>query len=150
MQAAMTSPKMTIGQQHHSNKQEIQTMKNKLMMGLWRYMLSVPPFLWEKQIAKGKKKYADHLAFMSEEHRLVHHFAVRELPIAGKPLSPEFISNALNIPVSRVIAILNDLESHMTFIFRNVQGEIEWAYPVTVEKTPHHVTFQSGEQLYAA
>lgn len=125
-------------------------MKNKLMMGLWRYMLSVPPFLWEKQIAKGKKKYSDHLAFMSEEHRLVHHFSVRELPIAGKPLSPEFISTALNIPIERIIAILDDLESHMTFIFRNAQGDIEWAYPVTVEKTPHHVTFHTGEQLYAA
>ncbi|MBI5590724.1 MAG: hypothetical protein HY881_09600 [Deltaproteobacteria bacterium] len=125
-------------------------MKNKLMMGLWRYMLSVPPFLWEKQIANGKKGFADHLAFMTEEHRLIHHFAVRELPIAGKPLPPEFISNALNIPVERVIAILDDLESHMTFIFRNSRGEIEWAYPVTVEKTPHHVTFHTGEQLYAA
>ncbi|MFH0998465.1 MAG: hypothetical protein V1844_23665 [Pseudomonadota bacterium] len=30
-------------------------MKNKLMMGLWRYMLGVPPFMWEKQIAKGKR-----------------------------------------------------------------------------------------------
>ena len=99
-------------------------MKNKLMMGLWRYMLSVPPFLWEKQIAKGKKKFAGHLAFMSEEHRLVHRFAVRELPIAGKPLSPEFISNALNIPIQRIIAIMDDLESHMIFIFRNAQGEI--------------------------
>jgi hypothetical protein len=125
-------------------------MKNRLMMGLWRYMLSVPPFLWEKQIAKGKKNIGDHLAFMSEEHRLVHHFAVRELPIAGKPLSPDSISNALNIPVGRVIAVLDDLESHMTFIFRNAQREIEWAYPVTVEKTPHRVTFHTGEQLYAA
>jgi len=125
-------------------------MKNKLMMGLWGYMLSVPPFLWEKEIAKGKKRCADHLAFMSDEHRLVHHFAVRELPIAGKPLSPEFISDALNIPARRIIAILDDLELHMTFIFRNAQGEIEWAYPVTVAETPHHVTFHTGEQLYAA
>jgi len=125
-------------------------MKNKLMMGLWRYMLNVPPFLWEKEIAKGKKGFEEHLAFMSEEHRLVHHFAVRELPVAGKPLSPEFISKALNIPIGRIIAILDDLELHMTFIFRNAQGEIKWAYPVTVEKTPHQVTFHTGEQLYAA
>jgi hypothetical protein len=120
------------------------------MMGLWRYMLSVPPFLWEKQIAEGKKKFAAHLSFMSEEHRLIHHFVVRELPFAGKPLSPEFISKAVNIPLQRVITILDDLESHMTFIFRNAQGEIEWAYPVTVAETPHQVTFHSGEQLYAA
>jgi len=125
-------------------------MKNKLMMGLWKYMINVPPFLWEKQIAQGKKKYAEHLAFMSGEHRLVHHFVVRELPLAAKPLSPEFIANALNIPMQRVISILDDLESHMTFIFRNADGSVEWAYPVTVEKTPHRVTFLTGETLYAA
>lgn len=125
-------------------------MRNKLMMGLWKCMINVPPFLWEKQIARGKKKYADHLAFMSEEHRLVHHFAVRELPFAGKPLSPEFIANALNIPVRQTISILDDLESHMTFIFRNDTGSIVWAYPVTVEKTPHQIAFNTGDQIYAA
>lgn len=125
-------------------------MENRLMMGMWRYMLGVPPFLWEKQIAKGRKRFANHLAFMSEEHRLVHHFAVRELPVAGKSLPAEFIADALNIPVGRITAILDDLESHMTFIFRNARGEIEWAYPVTVEKTPHRVTFHTGEALYAA
>jgi hypothetical protein len=125
-------------------------MKNKLMLGLWKYMINVPPFLWEKQIAKGKKKYSDHLAFMSGEHRLVHHFVVRELPFAGKPLPPDFVANNLNIPVQRVISILNDLESHMTFIFRNAEGSVVWAYPVTVEKTPHRITFHTGEELYAA
>ena len=125
-------------------------MKNKLMMGLWKFMINVPPFLWEKQIAKGEKKYADHLAFMSAEHRLVHHFVVRELPFAGKPLSPESITNTLNIPIERTVSILDDLESHMTFIFRNADGAVAWAYPVTVEKTPHKITFHTGEHLYAA
>lgn len=125
-------------------------MKNRLMMGLWRYMLGVPPFLWEKQIVKGKKRFAKHLAFMSEEHRLVHHFAVRELPRAERALSPQFVSNSLKIPMSRVTDILDELERRMTFIFRNAQREIEWAYPVTVERTPHHVAFHTGEQLYAA
>ena len=30
-------------------------MSNKLMLGLWRYIIKVPPSLWQKQIAKGKK-----------------------------------------------------------------------------------------------
>jgi len=38
----------------------------------------------------------------------------------------------------------------MTFLFRNKEGEVVWAYPVTVDKTPHHLTFSTGEQLYAA
>jgi hypothetical protein len=134
--------------QHH--KKGVIQMKNKVMMGLCDYMIDVPLSLWEEQIAKGKKKYTDHISFMSREHRLVHHFVVRELPIVAKPLSPEFIANSLNISVERTISILDDLESHMTFIFRNADGSIIWAYPVTLEKTPHHVTFNTGEQLYAA
>ncbi len=125
-------------------------MKNKVMMGSCGNMMDVPLSLWEEQIAQGKKKYAEHIAFMSREHRLVHHFVVRKLPFVAKPLSPAFIANSLNISIERTISILNDLESHMTFIFRNTDGFVIWAYPVTLEKTPHHVTFNTGEQLYAA
>ena len=38
----------------------------------------------------------------------------------------------------------------MTFLFRNPAGDVTWAYPVTVDQTPHQVTFSSGEKLYAA
>ncbi len=125
-------------------------MKNKLMMGLWRYILNVPPFLWEKQIATATKKFEKEHSFMTEAHRRVHHFVVRELPRAGRPMGPEYIAKSLNLSVDQVNTILDDLETHMTFLFRNEHREVVWAYPVTVEKTPHHVTFQTGEKLYAA
>ena len=57
-------------------------MKNKVTLGLWRYMLKVPPSLWKKQILKMKKKFEAENIFMSREHRMVHHFVVRELPYA--------------------------------------------------------------------
>lgn len=125
-------------------------MQNKLMLGLWRYMIGVPPFLWQRQIEKGKRDFADHLAFMTPAHRAVHYFTVRELVYAGRPLSPEYIADALALPVDRVGEILNDLETHMTFLFRNPQGQVHWAYPVTTDTTPHHLTFHAGEELYAA
>lgn len=125
-------------------------MENALMIGLWRYILKVPPFLWEKQRAGMKDKIATHTGFMSDEHRLIHHFVVRELPYAGKPLSPDVIAAAVNIPVERVIALLDDLEAHMTFLYRSNRSDVSWAYPVTVEGTPHQVTFDTGQQLYAA
>jgi hypothetical protein len=125
-------------------------MKSKLMMGWWRYMLNVPPFLRQKQFAKKKAGMAANLAFMTEEHRLVHHFVVRQLPYADRPLPPDRIAAALDLPVDRTIVILDDLETHMTFLFRNSRGEVLWAYPVTLEKTPHHVTFDTGEEVYAA
>jgi hypothetical protein len=74
-------------------------MKNKLMLGLWRYTINVPPFLWEKHILKGKKKFEKEHRSLSREYRLVHHFVVRELPYLGKPLSPEFISGKLAMSI---------------------------------------------------
>lgn len=125
-------------------------MKNSLMLGMWRYILHVPPFLLEKQRAKGKEKILANLAFMTPEHRKVHHYAVRQLPFSGEPLAAKSIAEALDIKPDRVKEILDDLEEHMTFLFRNNRGEVVWAYPVTVEKTPHSVTFDTGEQVYAA
>jgi hypothetical protein len=128
------------------------SMKNRLMLGLWKYMFSVPSFLIDpkKQLERQKMRFEAAMGFMTEDHRRVHHFAVRELPQAGKPLSPEFIAGKLGLPRERVVSVLDDLEKHMTFLFRNRQGEVTWAYPVTVDKTPHHLTFSSGEQVYAA
>jgi len=87
---------------------------------------------------------------MSEEHHLARNFVVRELPNVGEPLSHEFISQELNLPVSRVNVILEELEKHLTFLFRNEQGEVTWAYPMTVDNTSHHITFNTGQQIYAA
>ena len=125
-------------------------MKNKLMMGLWRYILHVPSFLWEKQIGMATIKFEKEHSFMTRAHRRVHHFVVRELPRLGRPIGPGYIAKNLNLSFDQVNTILNDLETHMTFLFRNEHREVVWAYPVTVEKTPHHVTFQTGETLYAA
>jgi hypothetical protein len=126
------------------------SMKNKLMLGLWRYIINVPPYLWQKQIAKGKRKFEKVHGSLSEEKRLIHHFVVRELPHNGKPLSPELISNKLGFPADDVKDALDYLEKRMTFLYRNKDGDVVWAYPVTVDKTPHSITFDTGEKLYAA
>ena len=57
-------------------------MRNKLMAGVWRYIVGVPPFLWEKQIEKSVAKVKRATGFMTPEHRLVHHFVVREMSAA--------------------------------------------------------------------
>ena len=125
-------------------------MKDRLMLGLWRFIINVPPVLWEKQIAKGKTKFEKEHGALSEECRMIHHFAVRELPTYGKPLSPELISDRLGISIDNVVAALDHLEGRLTFLYRNNNGEVLWAYPVTVEKTPHQITFSTGEKLFAA
>ena len=125
-------------------------MKNKLMLDLWRHIINAPPFLWKKEIARGKRKFDEEYGAMSEEERLIHHFVVRELPDNGKPLSPEQISDKLGVPVDRIKDTLDYLEKRLTFLFRNEKGEVTWTYPVTVDKTPHKITFNTGENIYAA
>lgn len=125
-------------------------MKNKIMLGLWRYILNVPPSLWEKQISAGKRKIEKIYSSIPDTYRTVHHFVVRELPYAGEPLTPEFISKRLDLTDDAVKAALDYLEEHMTFLYRNESGNVVWAYPVTVAKTPHKITFSTGEKLYAA
>jgi hypothetical protein len=127
-------------------------MKDRIMLGLWKYMLSVPPYLLDmkKQLEKNKLRYEAAMGFMTPDHRAVHHFAVRELPKTGKPLSAGLIAANLGLSQGKVVTILDDLEKHMTFLFRSKQGEVTWAYPVTIETTPHHLTFSTGEQVYAA
>ena len=125
-------------------------MNKRLLLGLGRMMLPIPRSIWQRQVAKGEQGGHSRLSFMTEEHHRVRDFAVLELPRAGAPLSPELIAERLRLSVERVNVILDELEKHMTFIFRNAQGAVAWAYPVTVDRTPHHVTFNTGEQVYAA
>ena len=113
-------------------------------------MLPVPEEALHRHMAEGKEEDASALAFMTPDHHLVRNFVVSELPKAGEPLPPELIAARLDLPVEGVVAILDDLEKHMTFLFRNPQGAVEWAYPVTVAHTPHKISFSSGEKLYAA
>jgi len=120
-------------------------LDDSLLLGLWRYILPIPRPIWQSQV-RGDSQ----LDFMSQEHHDVRDFVVLELPRVGKPLTPEFIAQELNLPLPRVAGILDDLEAHMTFLFRNEQGAVAWAYPVTADRTPHHVTFSTGEQIYAA
>lgn len=117
-------------------------MNDRIMLGLWKYMLSIPASLInpEKQLMRQKMKFEAAMGFMTEDHRRVHHFTVRELPRVGKPMSPKFISQHLGLPREKVVSLLTDLEKHMTFLFRNPKGEVTWAYPVTIDQTPHQIS----------
>jgi len=87
---------------------------------------------------------------MTEAHHLVRYLVVKELVIQQKPIEPEFIAKALNLPLAQVTGILEELERKLFFLVRDEQGAVAWAYPVTVQPIPHKLNFSSGERLYAA
>ncbi|RPI79721.1 MAG: hypothetical protein EHM45_01745 [Desulfobacteraceae bacterium] len=121
-------------------------MNDPLLLGFWRFIFPISRIIWERQM-RGEPTRLD---FMSAGHHRVRDFVVTELPRTGKPLEPADIARALTLPIERVLEILDELEQNMTFLFRNPQGAVEWAYPVTTAATPHHVTFSTGERINAA
>jgi hypothetical protein len=121
----------------------------RLLLGLGRYLIPVPRVVWQRLIGARAARTGASLAFMSEDHHRVRDFAVLELPRSGAPLPPQSIAEQLGLDVARVTSILDELEEHLTFLFRNDRGEVTWAYPVTVDETPHHARFSSGEEAYS-
>jgi hypothetical protein len=125
-------------------------MDKSLLLGIWRLLLPIPRPLWQGEVAKDAGRTESKLDFMTADHHRVRNFVVRELPRLRKPIPPALIAEQLGLPGERVGALLDDLERHLTFLYRNAQGEVAWAYPVTAAKTPHRVIFSTGEQIYAA
>ena len=125
-------------------------MRNTALLGIWRWIIPIPRMLWQNQVRSVAKKTEAALRFMTHEHHVVRDFVVRELAKEGHPLTPEAIAEAVHFPLDRVSGILETLERRLIFLFRNAQGAVAWAYPVTAKITPHRATFSSGETLYAA
>jgi hypothetical protein len=120
------------------------------LLGTGRLLVPFPAWFWRKQVAQGARRLTASLAFMSEDHHRVRYFVVREIPRVAKPLAPGLIAESLELPRDRVIQILEDLERNLTFVFRNSEGAVSWAYPVTTDPTPHRVRFSTGEETSAA
>jgi hypothetical protein len=125
-------------------------MNKSLLLGLGRFLLRIPRPIWQQEVARSVQGAEKSLAFMTTDHHRVRDFAVRELPRIAAPIPPETIAESLSMDLALVVSILDELEKHMTFLYRNERGEVVWAYPVTAERTPHRITFSTGEQIYAA
>jgi hypothetical protein len=111
--------------------------------------MPIPRPIWTRVVRANARKIAARLGFMSRDHHRVRDHVVLELPRAGTPLPPESIAERVELPVERVRAILDELERRLTFLFRNERGEVTWAYPVTLEETPHRARFSTGEETYS-
>ncbi|GIK41143.1 MAG: hypothetical protein BroJett011_49760 [Chloroflexota bacterium] len=125
-------------------------MNETILLGRGHQMIPVPSRTWQEHLAQAPQYFQTRLGFMTEAHHRVRYFVVRELPALGEPIRPEFIAQKLGLPLTQVEVILDELERHLVFLVRNAQGAVAWAYPVTVDPTPHHLTFSTGEQVYAA
>jgi hypothetical protein len=125
-------------------------MSESVLLGRGRRIHRLPWDTWKQHLARVPEHSGDRHRFMTEDFQRVRYFVVRELPLRERAITRGEISTALRMPPEQVEAILDELERKLFFLVRNEQGAVSWAYPVTIEPTPHHLSFSSGERLYAA
>jgi hypothetical protein len=125
-------------------------MGEKILLGRGQQILEIPQATWKLHLAQVPQHAQSRLKFMTAAHHQIRYFVVKELAHRQTPIQPEWISAQLKLPLEQVKLILEELESKLFFLVRNEQGAVAWAYPVTVEPTPHKLSFASGERLYGA
>jgi hypothetical protein len=124
-------------------------MRDSIILGIGRWMIPIPAMVWRRVVRANARRTADTLKFMTSDHHRVRDFAVGRLFRRSEPLAPEEIARCLDLSPRRVGEILDDLERHLTFLFRRSGPEVTWAYPVTVDQTPHRAVASTGEEAYS-
>ncbi len=125
-------------------------MEETVLIGRQQQFTRTPQKQWENLLESKQNAIKEKLSFMSTDHHRVRYYVNEELPKAGKPISPQNVAHGLNMPLVEVNDILAELDKYQIFINRNEQGDVVWAFPMTVQETPHRIFFSTGEQLYAA
>ena len=125
-------------------------MSETVLTGHGGKIVGRPQTLWERELGQVPEKLQARLAFMSDDHHRVRYYAVEQLARRGEPISPSRIAEDLDLPRARTAAILEELEKNLFFLVRNDNGDVSWAFPVTVEPTPHRLVFSTGERLFGA
>ena len=124
-------------------------MFERILLGVGRRMVPVPECLFRPMVQRDTKKLAKRPALEPDQRR-IQHFAVREIPRRREAIAPEVFAAELGLSLDQVNQILDELERRMTFLCRKGSENVNWAYPVTSEKTPHQVRIDGGAAFSAA
>ena len=125
-------------------------MSSHILQGIGREIRGIPDDGFIQAMRHAPARMAARLAFMTREHHLVRDFVVREMPRQRRPLPPASIAQTTGLALDHVNAILADLEQHLFFLVRDGAGNLDWAFPVTTTRTPHRLTFSTGEKIFGA
>ena len=112
-------------------------------------MVPVPEALFKPLIRRDANKLTKRSKLEPDERR-VQYFAVREIPRRREAITPEVFARELNLSLDEVHQILDELERRMTFLCRRGGEDVNWAYPVTADETPHQVRIDGGAAFSAA
>ena len=124
-------------------------MFERVLLGVGRRMVPVPEWLFRPMVNRDANKLAKRPT-LEHDQRRVQHFAVREIPRRRQAIAPEVFATELDLSLEQVSLILDELERRMTFLCRSGGEDVNWAYPVTAEETPHQVRIDGGAAFSAA
>lgn len=106
---------------------------------------------WSRAVETSTLAMSARLAFMTSDHHRVRNAAVRELPRnGGRPLDIDALARTLALASRTAHGIVEELERNLFFLVRRGRRHISWAFPVTVERTPHALRLDSGERVFGA
>lgn len=125
-------------------------MSEHVLQGKDHRFENLPQEAWKKHVVMESQRIPAVLDFMTDEHHLVRNLVVKKIARTGSPVSPAEISDILTLPQTKVIDLLDELEKNLFFLVRDSAGNVSWAFPVTAQKTPHKLTFDTGEKINAA
>lgn len=125
-------------------------MSETILVSRGGEFLRIPRAEWEAELAGAPAAMKKRLAFMTGDHHRVRRYVVREIPRRGAAIARDAIASDLALPPVRVTEILDDLERNLFFLVRRDENAVSWAFPVTADRTPHALAFESGERCYAA
>jgi hypothetical protein len=122
----------------------------KILHGVGHEISSIPDDGFREALRNTPARMATRLGFMTREHHLVRDFAVREIPRNARAIEPAHIAQSTGLKLDDVVSILTELEHRLFFLVRDAAGNVNWAFPVTAEATPHRLSFSTGEKIFGA
>jgi hypothetical protein len=125
-------------------------MSGQLLIGAGKEIRAVADADFVRAMQHIPERMAKRLEFMSPDHHLVRDFVVREIPRQHDAILPRQIADVTGLKLDRVVDVLKDLERNLFFLVRNRGGAVAWAFPVTVARTQHRLTFSTGERSFGA
>jgi hypothetical protein len=125
-------------------------MKNELRFKLGSHFLPIPQAIWHREVGKEARGCGQAYGALSSEQQRVRAHIVAALPRHPEGLSATTLSEQLDLPVDRLRGILNELNRGKFFVALDDTNTVTWAYPVTIDATPHQLTFKTGERMTAA
>jgi hypothetical protein len=121
-----------------------------MKLGLGGRLFPVPGALIRWMAGKQSASWARRNGRLTELQATVRILAVQHLPDSDKPMTAAAIAELGGLAEADVAQALVELHRLLGFIALDRDGAVEWAYPVTVDATPHYLSFESGERMSAA